>query len=158
MEITECVCMCVKLAYLLYILCLSIQDEFYILLNGFLHWSNVYFAFLCELVSFSDSFSLSISACVNGKVRALVYTLLFLSVLVVLIVVVFLEKLCIRPLETAHELTTTMTTTSSVAICKAIFVRQLTIFMADFFLLLLLLLSLSLDSFVRYTRSLAFVG
>lgn len=54
--------------------------------------------------------------------------------------VLFSKKLCIRPLKTAHELTT-------VAIWKTIFVRQLTIFMADFFS--------SLDSFARYTRSLA---
>lgn len=64
-------------------------------------------------------------------------------------IVVFWKKLCIRPLKTAHELTT-------VAIWKTIFVRQLTIFMADS--LFFSLSRLSLDSFARYTHTLAFVG
>lgn len=123
---------------------LSIQDEFYIFVMARLGFLLVQCGILLfgELAFHSLTLPFWLRMCVY--MGALAHAHYSFAVFVSFIVV-FWKKLCIRPLKTAHELTT-------VAIWKTIFVRQLTIFMADFFFF---------TRFIRKihsARSLAFVG
>lgn len=117
------------------------------LLDAFLFGLNVvHSSILCAILWISISRSLvsvhllrtSISVvcvCVHEWAR-------FVQSLSLTLCRLYSEKLCIRPLKAAHELT-------MVAICKAIFVRQLTIFIADS---LFSFLPLSFSSFTRFIR------